>query len=96
MQHQEHTWSGRAVARIFHGIQSPNFPAKQWGRVRGSWRRHLDVDFNLLVRSLGLGLPPVLTLLPQAGHPGGSKPQEGSLAVARGLLLIPGLISVVV
>ena len=49
-QNQEHTWSGRAVARVFHGIQSPNFPAKQWGRVRSAWRSHLDVDFNLLVR----------------------------------------------
>ena len=49
-QNSEHTWSGRAVARIFHGIASPNFPAKQWGRVRSAWRSHLDVDFNLLVR----------------------------------------------
>ena len=32
--HSEHVWTGRAVARVFHGIQSPNFPAKQWGRVR--------------------------------------------------------------
>ena len=48
--HSEHTWSGRAVARILHGIQSPNFPAKQWGRVFRFWRKHLDTDFNLLVR----------------------------------------------
>jgi hypothetical protein len=25
-QHSEHTWSGRAVARIFHGIQVPSPP----------------------------------------------------------------------
>jgi len=49
-QHQEHDWSGRAVARVFHGIQSPNYPAKQWGKVFRSWRSHLDTDFNLLVQ----------------------------------------------
>ena len=38
------------MARIFHGIQSPNFPAKQWGRVFRFWRKHLDVDFNFLVK----------------------------------------------
>ena len=48
--HSEHAWNGRAVARIFHGIQSPNFPAKQWGRVFRFWRKHLDTDFNLLVK----------------------------------------------
>lgn len=48
--HSDHVWSGRAVARIFHGIGSPNFPAKQWGRVRRFWRSHLDVDFNQLCR----------------------------------------------
>ena len=48
--HSDHTWSGRAVARIFHGIQSPNFPAKQWGRVRRYWRAHLDVDFNAICK----------------------------------------------
>eukprot|EP00092_Neocalanus_flemingeri_P040667 GFUD01044278.1.p1 GENE.GFUD01044278.1~~GFUD01044278.1.p1 ORF type:complete len:1538 (+),score=567.86 GFUD01044278.1:263-4615(+) len=49
-QHQEHDWNGRAVARVLHGIQSPNYPAKQWGRVFRSWRSHLDTDFNLLVK----------------------------------------------
>jgi len=49
-QHQEHDWTGRAVARIFHGIQSPNFPAKQWGKVWRSWRSHLDTDFKQLVQ----------------------------------------------
>jgi len=46
--HADHNWHGRAVARIFHGIASPNFPAKQWGRVFRYWRSYLDVDFNLL------------------------------------------------
>ena len=40
--------SGRAIARVFHGIDSPCFPAMVWGRQRRYWRRHLDVDFNLL------------------------------------------------
>jgi ATP-dependent DNA helicase Q4 len=40
--------SGRAIARVFHGIDSPCFPAMVWGRERRYWRRHLDVDFNLL------------------------------------------------
>ena len=31
--HSDHSWTGRAVARVLHGIQSPNYPAKQWGRV---------------------------------------------------------------
>jgi len=48
--HQDRAWNGRAVARIFHGIPSPNFPAQVWGRVRRFWRVHLEVDFNVLVR----------------------------------------------
>ena len=48
--HQDQVWTGRAVARIFHGIPSPNYPAQVWGRVRRYWRVHLSVDFNLLVR----------------------------------------------
>jgi ATP-dependent DNA helicase Q4 len=40
--------SGRAIARVFHGIDSPCFPASVWGRERRYWRRHLDVDFNSL------------------------------------------------
>lgn len=45
----DNNWNGRAVARIFHGIQSPNFSAKVWGRSP-AWRIALYVDFNLLVR----------------------------------------------
>ena len=48
--HSEHTFTGRAVARVFHGISSPCFPAEVWGRQRRFWRRHLDVDFNILCR----------------------------------------------
>ncbi|XP_052816677.1 ATP-dependent DNA helicase Q4-like isoform X2 [Mya arenaria] len=47
---QEHTLTGRAIARIFHGIASPCFPATTWGKVRRFWRSHLDVDFNALMK----------------------------------------------
>jgi len=47
---QEHLITGRSIARIFHGIASPCFPAKTWGRVRRYWRSHLDVDFNALMK----------------------------------------------
>nr|XP_037283261.1 ATP-dependent DNA helicase Q4-like [Rhipicephalus microplus] len=49
MQHRDHSFNGRAVARIFHGIGSPCFPAQVWGRVRRFWRGFLDVDFNTIV-----------------------------------------------
>ena len=45
----DHTWTGRAVARVMHGIQSPNFAAKIWGRSP-AWRSALHVDFNFLVK----------------------------------------------
>ncbi|CAN7991949.1 unnamed protein product [Ixodes hexagonus] len=48
--HTDHTFNGRAVARIFHGIASPCFPAQVWGRVHRFWRSYLDVDFNAIVR----------------------------------------------
>lgn len=46
--HHDHTFTGRAVARIFHGIDSPCYPAEIWGRDRRFWRKHLDVEFNSL------------------------------------------------
>ncbi|EEC19777.1 rothmund-thomson syndrome DNA helicase recq4, putative, partial [Ixodes scapularis] len=48
--HRDHTFNGRAVARIFHGIASPCFPAQVWGRVHRFWRSNLDIDFNAIVR----------------------------------------------
>ncbi|XP_047488278.1 ATP-dependent DNA helicase Q4-like [Penaeus chinensis] len=48
--HLDNQWTGRAIARVFHGIGSPNFPAEVWGRVRRFWRLHLNVDFNILVK----------------------------------------------
>ena len=47
--YSDQNWTGRALARVLHGIASPNYPAKVWGRVFRFWRLHLSVDFNLLV-----------------------------------------------
>lgn len=47
----ENTFSGRALARLFHGIQSPCYPAVIWGRCK-YWRAHMKVNFSRLV-SLG-------------------------------------------
>ncbi|XP_043468509.1 ATP-dependent DNA helicase Q4 [Leptopilina heterotoma] len=45
--YRDTNFSARAIARIFHGIQSPNYPAVTWGRCR-FWRSHLNCDFNLI------------------------------------------------
>ena len=50
LTHSDHKWTGRAVARIFQGIGSPNFPAQQWGKVGRYWRSYLKVDFHALCR----------------------------------------------
>ncbi|KAM6102878.1 LOW QUALITY PROTEIN: ATP-dependent DNA helicase Q4 [Theristicus caerulescens] len=47
---QDEKFSGRAVARIFHGIGSPCFPAQIYGRDRRFWRKHLRFDFHRLAR----------------------------------------------
>lgn len=47
--YEDQQWTGRAVARVFHGIGSPNYPTETWGRVRRYWRQHLNTDFNALV-----------------------------------------------
>lgn len=44
--HSDQTWTARAIARVFHGIQSPNFPANVWGRVRRIWRAQISVSFK--------------------------------------------------
>lgn len=43
---EDHKLTGRAIARIFHGIDSPRFPATSWGRNRRFWRSHIDVEFH--------------------------------------------------
>ena len=44
----DQSFTGRAVARIFQGIPSPNFPAIVWGPQRGFWRKYLHMDFHTL------------------------------------------------
>ena len=40
-------FTGRTIARIFQGIQSPLFPALRWWNC-GCWRDYRNVDFDLL------------------------------------------------
>lgn len=40
--------TGRAIARIFHGIDSPRYPARSWGPARRFWRCKLHLDFNAI------------------------------------------------
>lgn len=42
-------FTARAIARIFHGIESPNFPAYVWGRSP-FWRIHMKYDFNTICK----------------------------------------------
>ncbi|XP_035132912.1 ATP-dependent DNA helicase Q4 isoform X4 [Callithrix jacchus] len=46
----EEKFSGRAVARIFHGIGSPCYPAQVFGQDRRFWRKYLHLSFHTLVR----------------------------------------------
>uniref|UniRef100_A0A4X2M3D7 ATP-dependent DNA helicase Q4 n=1 Tax=Vombatus ursinus TaxID=29139 RepID=A0A4X2M3D7_VOMUR len=46
---QEEKFSGRAVARIFHGIGSPCYPAEVYGQDRRFWRKYLHVSFPSLL-----------------------------------------------
>lgn len=47
--YKDNVFTGRTVARIFHGIQSPNYPAVIWGRCK-FWRAHIDSDFHSICR----------------------------------------------
>lgn len=47
VSYRDNNFTGRAVARIFHGIQSPNYPAYVWNKCR-FWRIHLSCNFNVL------------------------------------------------
>ncbi|XP_050422623.1 ATP-dependent DNA helicase Q4 [Adelges cooleyi] len=42
-------FTARAMARIFHGVESPNFPAYVWGRSP-FWRSHIKTDFNAICK----------------------------------------------
>lgn len=46
----EQRFSGRAVARVFHGIGSPCYPAQVYGRDQRFWRRYLHLSFHALQR----------------------------------------------
>ncbi|KAI9917143.1 hypothetical protein PsorP6_012364 [Peronosclerospora sorghi] len=43
------TWTSVAVAKVFHGLSSPRFPARAW-RDHVAWRRYADVAFERLVQ----------------------------------------------
>ncbi|XP_054947304.1 ATP-dependent DNA helicase Q4 isoform X2 [Physeter macrocephalus] len=45
----EQRFSGRAVARIFHGIGSPCYPAQVYGRDQRFWRKYLHLSFHALM-----------------------------------------------
>nr|XP_012232779.1 PREDICTED: ATP-dependent DNA helicase Q4 [Linepithema humile] len=49
MSYGDTKFTGRAVARIFHGIQSPNYSAVIWSKCR-FWRTHLAADFNAICK----------------------------------------------
>ncbi|XP_002973918.2 ATP-dependent DNA helicase Q-like 5 [Selaginella moellendorffii] len=44
LRSNEMDFTGRAIARIFHGLGSPMYPASSWSRNH-FWGRHMDVDF---------------------------------------------------
>ncbi|XP_016040625.1 ATP-dependent DNA helicase Q4 isoform X2 [Erinaceus europaeus] len=46
----EQKFTGRAVARIFHGIGSPCYPAQVYGRDRRFWRKYLHLSFHGLMQ----------------------------------------------
>jgi ATP-dependent DNA helicase Q4 len=48
VMYPQNNFTGRALARIFHGISSPCYPAVIWGRCK-YWRAHMNVNFKRLV-----------------------------------------------
>ena len=38
------TLTGRAIARILHGVASPTFPTAQWSKC-GFWQQYTNIDF---------------------------------------------------
>jgi len=51
----DNTFTGRNIARIFHGIMSPNYPAVIWGRCK-FWRAHVKVDFNRILQLANMAI----------------------------------------
>lgn len=48
-RYPENNFTGRALARIFHGVQSPVYQAVIWSRCK-YWREHIKTDFNRIVQ----------------------------------------------
>ncbi|XP_052896247.1 uncharacterized protein LOC128303356 [Anopheles moucheti] len=48
-RYPENNFTGRAIARLFHGVQSPNYSALIWSRSN-FWRSYTKTDFNRIVR----------------------------------------------
>lgn len=48
VRYPENNFTGRSLARIFHGVSSPVYPAAIWGRCK-YWRAHIKNDFNGIV-----------------------------------------------
>ncbi|KAL4139655.1 hypothetical protein PRIC2_003150 [Phytophthora ramorum] len=46
---EDNKWTSYAVAKVFHGLTTPQFPTKQW-RDHVSWRRYADVPFERIVQ----------------------------------------------
>lgn len=47
-RYPDNQFTGRTLARIFHGVASPVYPAQIWFRCN-FWRTHTRVDFNRIV-----------------------------------------------
>ena len=48
-EHNQMVTSGRAIARIFHGISSPQYPSNEWSRNK-HWNSFKFYDFKDLYR----------------------------------------------
>lgn len=47
-RYPDNQFTGRTLARIFHGVASPVYPAQIWSRCQ-FWRQHTRIDFNRIV-----------------------------------------------
>lgn len=47
-RYPENNFTGRTLARIFHGVSSPVYPALVWSRCK-FWKVHTNTDFNRIV-----------------------------------------------
>lgn len=52
-RYPENNFTGRTLARIFHGVASPVYPAQIWSRCK-YWRQLTKIDFNRIVRLANL------------------------------------------